>query len=320
MKLYFAPLEGITGYIYRNAYYDFFGKGVDKFFTPFIGVGQNGLSKSRIWEDIATEHNKKMTVVPQLLSNNGNITKDYVNQLADLGYQEINLNLGCPYQTVVSKKKGAGLLAEPERLVEFLDELFEGMRNSERSGVKTAHISVKTRIGMTSSDEFERLLEIYNQYPLSELIIHPRVREEFYDGHPHLESFALALEYSKAPVCYNGDIFTKKDYQNLVEQFPKVDRVMLGRGPLSNPGLISELLTGEKATKEQLLAFHNRLYADYLQVMSGEKNTLFKMKELWNYMQFSFKDCEKQIKKIRKAQRASEYEAAVRELFTGEIQ
>ncbi|MDE6202912.1 MAG: tRNA-dihydrouridine synthase family protein, partial [Lachnospiraceae bacterium] len=213
---------------------------------------------------------------------------------------------GCPYQTVVSKKKGAGLLADTDFLREFLDKVFCG------APVK---ISIKTRIGMERAEEFGEILEIYNQYPLEELIVHPRVRADFYENHPNLEAFAHALEGSRAPVCYNGDIFTMEDYRMITERFPKVKRIMLGRGLLANPGLLSEILTGKKMEKDDFKAFHDRIYGDYRKIMQGDKNTLFKMKELWNYMQFMFGDREKCMKKIRKAKGAAEYESAVDMLF-----
>lgn len=306
MDFYFAPLEGITGYIYRNAFHEFFDCGIDKYFTPFIGVNQNGLSKSRELEDISPEHNKGLRVVPQLLGSKGREVNEYLHRLKEIGYAEVNLNLGCPYQTVVSKKKGAGLLEDTVYLKNFLDEVFAN------APVK---VSVKTRIGMEHDWEFDEILEIYNRYPISELIVHPRVREDFYKNRPNLDAFAIALSKSKAPVCYNGDIFTVKDYQTLTAGFPEVNRIMLGRGLLANPGLLSFILTGKGMRKDELKKFHDRIYKDYMKIMSGDKNTLFKMKELWNYMQFMFENCEKHIKKIRKAQRSADYESAVNALF-----
>lgn len=304
-------MEGITGYLYRNAWDDFFGGAVEKFFTPFLAVNQNGITKARELADISPKHNAGKRVIPQLLGNHCEQIKSYVNQLEKLGYREINLNLGCPYQTVVSKGKGAGLLADMEFLKRFLDGVFT--IESVRDG--SVKLSVKTRIGVEQPEEWGQILEVYNQFPLSELILHPRVRAAFYEGAIHLECYALALAESKAPVCYNGDLFSKEAYQGLVQQFPQTQCCMLGRGLLANPGLLRQLTGGEGLKRQELKAFHDRIYGDYRRIMSGDTNALFKMKELWNYQQFLFADCKKQMKKIRKAQRGTDYEEAVEELF-----
>lgn len=200
-------------------------------------------------------------------------------------------------------------MADKEYLKKFLEEVFAN---------PPVAVSVKTRIGMEKAEEFEEILEVYNEYPISELIVHPRVREDFYQNRPNLSAFAYAAAGSAAPVCYNGDIFTVGDYRSFTKEFPGTDRLMLGRGLLTNPYLLSQILEVEGAAptdKEMLKAFHDRIYRDYRKVMSGDKDVLFKMKELWNYMQFLFRDREKYIKKIRKANKAAEYESAVLSLF-----
>lgn len=306
MEFYFAPLEGITGYVYRNAFHETFDCGISKYFMPFIAMNRNGLTKSRELEDLNAEHNRGMKVVPQLLGNNGKEAVFYLHRLKEMGYREVNLNLGCPYQTVVSKGKGAGLLQDTDKLNRFLKEVFEEADIA---------VSVKTRIGMERPEEFEEILEIYNLYPLSELIIHPRVREDFYGNHPDMEVFGMAVAKSRAPLCYNGDLFTVEDYHTFTAAFPDIQRVMLGRGLIANPGLLSEILTGKAADKEMLLGFHDKIFEDYQRIMSGDTNTLFKMKELWNYMQFLFDDSQKHIKRIRKARNGAEYRSAVSTLF-----
>lgn len=305
MKFYFAPLEGITGYLYRNAHYKFFDR-ADKYFAPFIGTNQNGIRKTKEIRDILPENNPEIPLVPQLLSNKAGDFITYAKKIQQLGYKEINLNLGCPSRTVAAKKKGAGFLAFPEELDRFLEEIFEEV---------SADISIKTRIGMDQPEEFAGLLDIYNRYPLKELIIHPRTQKDYYNGKPDLEMFRYGLENSKNPVCYNGDIFTKEDYERFRKEFPQTDRVMLGRGLLKNPGLIGELKGGERTGTDRLKAFHDELYEKYRENFSGETPVLFKMKELWVYLSGEFPDCEKTMKKIKKAQRLRDYEGYVYELF-----
>lgn len=308
-QFYFAPLEGISGYIYRNAYETHFG-GIDKYFIPFIHPNQKGKLSSREENDILPKHNQGMYAVPQILTNCAEDFIKTVEKLSEYGYQEINLNLGCPSKTVVSKGRGSGFLAEPDRLNEFLDTIFKQIE--KRGNTK---ISVKTRIGKESEEEFDRLLSIYNQYPMEELIIHPRLQVDFYKNIPRYEVFETAVEKSKNRLCYNGDIFSVYDYQKVSERFSTVEHFMLGRGILQNPGLISEIRFGKPLDKKTLKAFYDELYAAYQEVLFGEKTVLFKMKELWFYLAPLFSDCKKYAKKIKKAEKLKVYEAAVEELF-----
>lgn len=305
MKFYFAPLEGVTGYIYRNAYNSLFGN-VDKYFTPFIVPSINKCLKSRELNDILPEHNKGMYVVPQILTNNSEYFLDTVNALREFGYNEINLNLGCPSGTVVGKNRGSGFLALPDELDKFLDEVFSGT---------DAKISIKTRIGKDSPDEFYKLLDIYNKYPLEELIIHPRIQKDYYKNNPNMEIYKYAEEHSKNSLCYNGDIFNVKDYESLREEYPVLDRVMLGRGIIANPGLIGEIKNKEVVDKEKLKEFHDIIFEGYKEILSGDKNALFKMKEFWFYMKNVFADSDKCAKKIRKTSSVQEYISVVNMIF-----
>ena len=304
MNLYFAPLEGIGGYIYRNAQADYFEK-ADKYYSPFLAPNQNRSISPKEYKDIAPEHNEDITLVPQIMANNAEIFLKAAQELEQLGYKEINLNLGCPSRTVVTKYRGAGFLAKPDALEQFLEEVYSKLN---------IRLSLKTRLGMEDEEEFEHLLDIYNKFPVSELIIHPRVQTDYYKNTPRMESFLNALEKSKNPVVYNGDIFNKEKYQQVMKQMD-VSAVMLGRGVLANPALFGEIRGTEKLSNERLWEFHERLLADYTQEMSGERNVLFKMKELWFYLAWSFTNTEKYEKKIRKAQHLSDYRLVVKQLF-----
>lgn len=305
MKYYFAPMEGLTGYIYRNAHHTFFGN-VDQYYSPFIVANQSDKLKTKELNDILPEHNQGINLVPQLLTNQA---KDFIHtakKLKGMGYQEINLNLGCPSGTVVSKYRGSGFLAKPEALDHFLEDIF---------AESVTKISVKTRIGKDLPDEFYSLIEIYNKYPIEMLTIHPRTREDYYKNKPNLDIFRDALKLSKNPVCYNGDISSISDYNRITAEFPDLDTIMIGRGLLCNPGLIGGIKNNDKPDKKRWQEFHNRLYSDYKEVLSGDRNVLFKMKELWSYMLPMFSDNKKYAKKIKKAERLSDYELAVSDLF-----
>lgn len=310
MRYYFAPMEGVTGYIYRNVHREFF-PGMDKYFTPFVVANKTYRFKTREKQDVAPEHNRGVRVVPQIMANKAEEFLWASKELKKLGYTEINLNLGCPAATVVSKKKGSGFLAYPEELDAFLDAVFSGLEGQEMK------LSIKTRLGKEQVEEAGQLMEIYNQYPLYELIIHPRVQKDFYKNKPRMEAFEMTAGMSCHPVCYNGNLFTCADYEQFVKEFPQISAVMLGRGLIANPALVRELQGGPGINGEELQQFHDAVYRAYGNTDLGSVNTLFKMKELWAYMGQMFSDGERDVRKIRKAKNSSEYETAVRKLFAG---
>lgn len=305
MKFYFAPMEGITGYLHRNVCHSFFS-GIDKYFTPFIAANEKGKLSTKEKNDILPEHNQGICLVPQLLTNRAECFLATERSLRRYGYQEINLNLGCPSKTVVSKFRGSGFLAKPEELDHFLEEVFSHTE---------CRISVKTRLGLHEGEEFFRILEIYNKYPLTELIIHPRTQKDLYGNQPNLDIFEYALEHSSIPLCYNGDIFSREAYVKWKSRFPRMDKVMLGRGILMNPGLAEVLKGGTMPEKKKICEFHEGIYQTYREHMPGDRVVLFKMKELWLYLIWLFTDSKKYAKRIRKAERLPVYEEAVSDLF-----
>lgn len=277
MNYYFAPMEGVTGYVYRNAHHAIF-PGIDKYFTPFVSPNQNRCFTPREKRDILPENNRGICVVPQILTNRSDYFLRTMKELAAFGYQEVNLNLGCPSGTVVSKGKGAGFLEDAE--------------------------------------EFEDLQKVFQRYPFAEVIVHPRVRSDFYKNQPDCQVFGAFLKESVNPVCYNGDIFTVSDAAELKAEFPELESIMCGRGLLSNPALVRELQGGETLKKEELHRFHDTLYESYRTLFApDERSVLFKMKELWGYFITAFQGAERNVKKIKKAQHFAEYEAAVSHIF-----
>lgn len=305
MKYYLAPMEGITGFIYRNAYEKYFGK-IDKYFTPFIVPTNSKSFKTRELRDVLPENNKVNNIIPQILTNDAEGFVFTARKLQQLGYNEINLNLGCPAGTVVSKGRGSGFLAEREKLDSFLEEIYK---------IDDMKISIKTRIGKESPEEFYELIKIYNKYPLEELIIHPRTRKDFYGNTPNLEVFKDAIALSKSPVCYNGDIFTKVDNEKIIKAFPEIDKVMIGRGILANPGLMNEINGGNVMDKKILKEFHDEVFNNYRELMNEDRNAMYRMKELWGYMIYMFSNNKKYAKSIKIAQTANDYRIAVSSLF-----
>lgn len=305
MKYYLAPLEGITTYVYRNAYHKYFRK-MDKYFTPFIVPHKDKKFNAREIKELSPEHNEGLFIVPQLLTNNAEDFLKTAKDIAAFGYDEINLNLGCPSGTVVAKKKGSGFLAYPEELERFLDEIYSKVDYK---------ISIKTRIGKENPEEFHRILEIYNKYPVEELIVHPRVQTDYYKNSPNWDMYRLAYENANTKLCYNGDIFTVLDYEKLLREFPDTSNIMLGRGIIRNPALVGQLEGDIKPEIQNVKGFHDMIYEEYQRISSGDRNVLFKMKELWTYIGTNFEDSEKLMKKIKKTERLKDYEAYVKALF-----
>lgn len=314
MHIYFAPLEGITTYPYRNLHHKYFG-GVEKYFTPFLAPGpEQGMSVKEM-RDILPENNAGVPVVPQILTNRAGDFLLASKKLLEMGYREINLNLGCPSGTVTAKKKGSGFLLYPDDLDRFFDEVFSdaAVRNGEFL------VSIKTRIGKNEVEEWPELMQVYNRYPIHELTVHPRIQKEFYKGTPHLDVFTDILKESRNPVVYNGDLFTVEKVKEFREKFPTVGTVMIGRGLIRNPALAEMILQEETELEADILPrireFHDALFEHYRETMSGDRNLLFRMKDLWSYMLAEVPDSEKLAKKIRKSQHVPEYLAAVEEVF-----
>lgn len=308
MEITYAPLEGITGYLYRNIHHDFFG-GIDRYYSPFIDAKQEGCVKKRDVKDIIPEYNKKIDLVPQILASNAQNFLLTEKMVEDLGYKEVNLNLGCPSRTVVTKKKGSGFLAYPEELDRFFDEIFQ------KIGIQ---LSVKTRIGIQQDEEFEQILQIYNRYPIKELIVHPRLQKDFYKNAIHMDSFIYAMEHANMKLIYNGDITDIASFEKVRKETKTIDSFMIGRGLLQNPDLAG-CIKGETPVKQEIIwDFFVCLFEAYAQFLSGERNLMFKMKEISIYLMKSFENYETYEKTIKKAQHVMELKSAFHSLVHNE--
>ena len=308
MEFLFAPMEGVTGRIYRRVHARFF-PGVSRYYAPFFSPSGDHHFPLRGLTDLLPEENPGVDLVPQLLTNRA---EDFIwaaASLMDRGYKEVDLNLGCPSGTVAAKRKGAGFLLLPQELDAFLEAVFSA---PELSGLS---LSLKTRIGFADEGEWERLLGIYRQYPLSQLIVHPRLRSDFYTGPVRPAAFALALEGSPFPVTWNGDVFSPADLETLRARYPGLDRVMLGRGLAAEPGLAARLATGEVCSRETLHAFHEAVSEEYRSVLYGETALCHRMKELWSYLILHFEGGEKHFKRLTKARRWEEFHLASEAIF-----
>ena len=303
-----APLEGITKAAFRRVHCRMFS-GVDRYYSPFLSPSGDGCFSRRELREVLPENNQNLPLVPQVLTGRAEHFAWAARLLAGMGWRVINLNLGCPSGTVVAKHKGAALLADPEALDRLLEGVFQA---AAQAG---AEVSIKTRIGLTDADGFSGLVAVFNRYPLEELIIHPRLRSQFYRGKVDLEAFRLGLESSRAPVCYNGDLFTAEDARALRAAFPSVKRIMLGRGLIANPALAREIRGGPPLNTGELRAFHDEVLAEYAQTVAEDNNLLRRMKELWPYFACTMASSGRPLKAVFKARRMGEYRAAAEALF-----
>lgn len=306
MKYYYAPMEGITDDNFRRTHQKYF-PGIDRYYTPFLSPASAGpaLTK-RDRTEVLPENNSGVPLIPQILTNRADLFLRGAQELSELGYDEVNLNLGCPSGTVCAKGKGAGFLAAPELLERFLEEIFE------KCPIK---ISIKTRLGKTSPEEFQQLLSLFNRFPVAELTVHPRVQQDFYRHPLRMEGWEYATAHSTAPLCLSGGIGTKGDVLERFGAGPYPPALMLGRGLVANPALVMQLKGTGTLTKQALEDFHGELFQLTAQRLDSLKNTMFRMKEVWSFLILSFDDREKHQKAIRKATTVTEYHGAVARLF-----
>ena len=304
MKIFFAPLEGVTDVVYRRTHAACFS-GVDRYYIPFVSPTHHLVFTPKEKRAVSPAENTGFCAVPQILSKNAEQFLWAAQQLHELGYQEVNLNLGCPSGTVTAKGKGSGMLRDLDSLKAFLDEIFDH---------SPMNISIKTRIGFYSEEEWEDIWSLLSCYPASEFIIHPRTREQFYKGTPFRNAYAHALQTARVPMVYNGDLFTPQDCTQLMETFPQTSALMIGRGLLAYPSLAQEVQGGPKLTRDMLRDFHDRLYNEYLR--TEPKNVaLIRMRVVMNHLACCFAEPAKALKSIRKAQNDAAYLQAIDRLF-----
>lgn len=300
MKIYFAPLEGLTDSVYRSVHRKFF-PGTDKYFTPFFSPTIHRSLTPKEARELPPADSLNAIVVPQVLTKNAEDFLWFAGKCAELGYNELNLNLGCPSGTVFSKGKGSGMLRDLDALDRFLEAIYTD---------PPLPVSVKTRIGLESPEEFPSLLAVFNRYPIHELTVHPRVRTQLYRGKPHMEAFRYCVENSASALCYNGDLRSQQDIAAFSESYPTCQSIMLGRGLIADPGMVSG---GTKQT--DLQAFHDELLNSYIDAFSSERNAMFRMKENWFYLLPRFENSERLGKRLHKTTDIAEYRAITREIF-----
>lgn len=300
MKYYFAPMEGLTDSIFRQVHHKYF-PGVDTYYMPFFSPTVHRRLTPREERELPAADSVPFRAVPQVLTRDSDSFLWAAQVCLDRGYDEVNLNCGCPSGTVVAKGKGSGMLGNPKTLDRFLGEVFE------KSPIP---VSVKTRLGLEAPEEFYALLEVFNRYPIRELTIHPRVRRQFYSGSADREMFQWAWENSANPLCFNGDISSPSQAAELQEVFPGLQSVMIGRGLIADPGMLCG------GTDIRLLErYMAELMEAYAAAFGSSRNAMFRLKEHWGLLQSRFPGGEKLFKRLRKSTELGEYNSICSEIF-----
>ena len=308
-RLTLAPMEGLTGIVFRRRHHAMF-PGADAYYTPFVTpTREPRFTERQIVRELSPEGNAGIPVIPQLLTRRAEDFLWAARELHAMGYREVNLNLGCPMGTVTAKGKGSGFLRDPAAPEAFLEEVF-------RADLPL-RISVKTRLGWASEAEFEDLVRIYNRFPISELIVHARLRTDFYRGSPRLACLRAQLPAIVPPVGYNGDLVARADLSRALELHPGFSSLMVGRAAIANPAFFRFAKGGEPCSVAELFAFHDALLEDYSQAFGSLGNSIGHMKQYWFYMKNMFEGGDKLFKALLKAKRAPDYRAVLAELRTG---
>lgn len=301
MFYYFAPMEGITDSVFRTIHHNYF-PGVDRYYLPFFSPTIHRQLTPREQRELPPADCVDYAAVPQILTKNPEDFLWAAQVCGELGYKEVNLNVGCPSGTVVSKGKGAGMLRSTDDLKRFLEATLEN---------SPIPVSVKTRLGMENPEEFQEILAIYNQFPISELIVHPRVRTDYYKEPVREEWFAYAVANSKAPLCFNGNLTTVEQCRNVAQRYPELHGIMVGRGLVGDPGMLSRSGTQLAPLQE----FHDALLDGYIQTFGSQRNAMFRMKENWHYLSRRFVGCDALWKKLRKCTDVGRYRELTTEIF-----
>ncbi len=313
-KLLSSPLQGFTDFRFRNAFNKYFG-GIDTFYSPYIRLDGKLRIRPNYETDILPKNNSTLEVIPQIMTNSAEeflFVADYVQQL---GYNELNWNLGCPYPMVVNRCMGSGLISEPKRIHAILEQVHS---------TSNIIVSMKMRMGYEHAQEILEVLPILEKYPLKNIAIHARTGRQLYKGGVDLDSFETCLNHTSHNLYYNGDITNIQVFRELQNRFPMIDHWMLGRGIIADPFLPSMIKNDSNQYPDNALElfskFHDTLLDEFTQKLTGEKHVIQKMASYWEYFETGlFSDSKRHIKKIRKAKNFDAYENAVMELLNTPI-
>ena len=302
--LYLAPVLGVTDWIFRSAFMRVFG-GFDFAVTPFVKTIKGGGCRPGKLLDFLPQNNKLLPIHPQILTGNPDDFLEMASALFDLGYQTVNLNLGCPMPTSTKKNKGAGLLPQADRLDAFLAKVTRKMQ---------PRLSLKIRTGLDDNSDLDGLIPVFNRYPLQEIIVHPRTAKQRYSGALDFTSFEKCLAEILHEIVYNGDIRTIQDFDQLSGRYVNVKKWMIGRGALQDPllpGAIKNCLVSRENKLDLIRTFHEELLVGYSQKLQSDRAVIAHMMGLWIYLAGALALSDRHLKNMAKAKNLTHY----RDLF-----
>lgn len=308
--LYMAPLKGITDARFRGIFCRHFS-GIDAAIAPFVNPQRAARYPDKLIRDLLPEHNSSLPLIPQLLNSEPTGFIALASRMEELGYREINWNLGCPVKMVAGKKRGSGLLPHTDRIIELLEQVVPHLR---------VKLSIKMRLGYDHPSESLRLLPRLDDFDLSEIIIHARLGKQLYRGATLPDAFGDCIPLTRHRLVYNGDLVTLSAFQEIEKKFPTVERYMLGRGLLADP-FLPGALKGERSEPadrmDRLSAFHEELFQAMRSDMSGPGHLLGRMKQIWIYFIGAFPGKEKLLKRVVRASSEASYLRAVHSIIQG---
>lgn len=304
-----SPLQGFTDFRFRNALNKYFG-GIDTYYSPYIRLNGKLIVKPSYERDLLPENNVGLEVIPQIITNDADEFLFVAKYVQEMGYKELNWNLGCPYPMVTKCGMGSGLISDFEKINTILDKV-----HSQSDII----VSMKMRLGYENSEEILQVLPVLERYPIKNIAIHARIGKQLYKGGVNLEAFQQCIDHTKLKLYYNGDITSVAKFNEMQQRFPSIDHWMIGRGLIADPFLPSMIKSNTseypKNKMELFSAFHDSLYQGYSESLSGSTHILLKMHHLWEYFSATFSNPHKVSKNIRKAKSIRNYEETVKEVF-----
>jgi tRNA-dihydrouridine synthase B len=307
--IYSSPLQGFTDFRFRNAFQKYFG-GIDQYIAPFIRLGRNLEIKPGNIRDLLPANNSSLNLIPQIITKDAGEFLFVAKYVQNLGYDELNWNLGCPYPMVAKRGMGSGLLSTPEKIDEILSMVFDET---------DIRVSVKMRLGYENPKEIFHVLPVLEKYKLANITIHPRIGKQMYKGEVDLKTFEECLALSSHTIIYNGDITSVQSFRELKERFPAINNWMIGRGLIADPFLPAMIKADNPAYPENrsevFRSFHDALFSSYEEALSGQKHLMMKMYPFWEYFIQSFPNSPKGLKKIKKSKSIIEYREIVKQII-----